>query len=178
MSKIYSDKVVSQLQNFVNNNNTMEPFIFSDYINIYVDIINVKYINGSIVKILPEDLSKSYSSTFNNSVIKKFFRDIKNNNTDNKYFIVFDNNNYYLLRLVDKSEFKELTKLNAIDIKIVDNYYSIITVSKSNKFNMGCDIVKGTEIKNIVPENNDTDDIIAETKDDILISNSLFDDEL
>lgn len=177
MSKLYNDKVVLKLQNYLNSNDSLNEFIFDKNINIYVDIINIKFIDNHIFKVIPEDITKSYTSVWNNSVIKKFISDIKNNFLEHKYFYVFDGDSYYLLRKVDKSEIKEITKLNALDIKYVDNYFSIITISKSDKFNLGSCIVKATEVKNIEPEEDNTDELYStNSKDDELISNSLFDD--
>lgn len=177
MSKLYSDKVISKLQNYLNSNDSVDEFVFNPHINVFVDIINVKFIDNHIIKVIPEDITKSYTIVWNNSVIKKFITDIKNNNLTHTYFCAFDGEVYYLLRKVDKSEIKEITKLNALDIKYVDNYFSIITVSKSDKFNVGCDIVRATELKNIEPEEDTTDELYSNNiKDDELISNSLFDE--
>lgn len=179
MSKIYNNKVIEKLQNFVDNNSELKEFVFNKHINIYADIICVKYIDGKIIKVIPEDITKSYTSVWNNSVLKKFVDDIKNSNLSGKYFYVYDNENYYLLRKVDKTEFKAINKLNGLDIKFVDNFYSIISISKDELFNNATQIVRGTEVKNIVKEEeNDIDELYTNNKkdEDILISNSLFDD--
>ena len=46
MSKLYSDKVISKLQNYLNSNDSVDEFVFNPHINVFVDIINVKFIDN------------------------------------------------------------------------------------------------------------------------------------